>query len=1008
MLVQNEQKNLGNTAAIAALTLGLIILWPGLLKNLLVARGFIPHGHCYLWKPGLVALHLSSDVSIALAYSAISATLAYLVYTTRKEIPFHWMFLAFGTFILACGSTHLMEAWTLWHPVYWLSGMLKLMTAVASITTAVVLPTLVPRALALLESAKLSEERRLNLENANRELAALYDKLKELDEIKTQFFANVSHELRTPLTLILGPTQNLLAEKGLSQQQRRELAVIEGNARLLLKHVNDLLDIAKLEAGKMSLNRTDADLAQLVRLSAANFEAVARDRQINFSIETPESLPGSVDAAKIQRIILNLLSNAFKFTPQGGRIRCSLSAATDASGGNRAAIAVADSGSGVPVELREAIFERFRQVEGGATRRFGGTGLGLAIVKEFAELHGGSVSVSDAPEGGALFTVELSVAATAIASEPATLVESLPAEDIGLSLVEELSACDRPDPATEAQDADKALVLIVEDNPDMNRFLVESLGGEYRTAIAFNGEEGLQLALELQPDLILSDVMMPRLSGDRLARLLRNYPEMETTPIVMLTAKADDELRVQLLREGVQDYLMKPFSVEELRARVGNLIAIKRSRETLQRELASQNQDLQVLAKEVAASRRELQAALTAQQQQAEELARANRIKDEFLAVVSHELRTPLNSILGWAQLMRSGKLNAATVNKALETIERNAKQQVGLIDDILDVSRIVRGKIRLSMRPVNPVDVVQEAIETVWPTAQAKNIEIVKIFRETRLPEAPAGGQVWGDRDRLQQVAWNLLANAVKFTPPGGRVEIAIECQDACVQLRVRDNGTGIAPAFLPYVFEGFRQENSSTTRAYGGLGLGLTICRYLVELHGGTIFAFSEGEGKGATFSVSLPLARSLKAENQLELGGSDPPTFSNNLWSLDGLRVVVADDDADTCDLIAAALSQYGVQVTAVNSAAEAIAAIERVKPDILVSDIGMPGESGYQLIGKLRQLEAEKGAKIPAIALTAFARQADRDRALKAGFQMHLPKPVEPVFLAAAVAQLAEQA
>jgi signal transduction histidine kinase len=289
-MIRTDREKLGYGAAILTITLTLILLWPGLLNNLLAVNGFIPHGHCYLWRPGLVWLHAASDSLIALAYVAISATLAYLVHKTRQDIPFHWMFLAFGSFIVACGSTHFMDVWTLWRPNYWLAGGLKLITAVASVTTAFTLPPLVPKALALVQEAKLSEERRLHLETANQELAALYDKLKELDHLKTQFFANVSHELRTPLALILGPTEKLLTTGELNEEQRDDLEVVERNARLLLKQVNDLLDVSKLEAGKMDINYAEVDLTQLVRLTAANFDGLAQERQISFAIETPEAV----------------------------------------------------------------------------------------------------------------------------------------------------------------------------------------------------------------------------------------------------------------------------------------------------------------------------------------------------------------------------------------------------------------------------------------------------------------------------------------------------------------------------------------------------------------------------------------------------------------------------------------------------------------------------------------------------------------------------------------------
>lgn len=831
-----------------ATVMSIAFTYPELLQQLFSANGFIPHGHCYLWKPSLVWLHLLSDALIAGAYVAISATLAYLVYRTRREIPFHWMFLAFGSFIVACGITHFMAIWTLWHPIYWLSGLLKAITATASVATAVVLPSLVPKALALVESARLSEERRTHLEAANQTLETLYTKLKAVDQLKTQFFANVSHELRTPLALILGPTEQLLANTQLSQEQTNSLKVIDRNARLLLKQVNDLLDVSKLEAGKMEVQYANTDLAELVLLTAANFDGLAEERKISFTVETPGQLLTQLDIAKVRRILLNLFSNAFKFTPNEGKIRCTVSTASDAAPTD-AVITVCDSGPGVPRHLREVIFDRFQQIEGGSTRRFGGTGLGLAIVKEFTELLGGSIVVEDAPEGGACFTVKLPLLAPSdLRVEPADeAIGSI--EDTSRSMVEELRTRSQTPNAPLEPESDKPVVLVVEDNSEMNQFISATLASEYCTATAKDGQEGLEKALALSPDLILTDVMMPHLSGDQLVQQLRSYSQFDATPIVVLTAKADDDLQVRLLKQGAQDYLMKPFSVEELQARVGNLVAIKRTREVLQHELSSQSYDLEAMAQELSLSRRELQLALEGMQRQAEELAEANRLKDEFLAIVSHELRTPLNSILGWSRLLRSRKFDEATTARALETIERNSELQTRLIENLLDISRLLRGKLLLSLRPTHVQSVVQTAIQTMQVEAEAKGIQLEAQLDSTISP-------ISGDFLRLQQVFQNLLSNAIKFTPSGGRVAVKLEQQGDQVIIQVQDSGEGIKPEALPFVFDYFWQADSSISRKHNGLGLGLAIVRQLVELHDGQIEAKSAGLGQGATFTVTLPL--------------------------------------------------------------------------------------------------------------------------------------------------------
>lgn len=848
-MMSTRQSSVGYGIAAVLGAIAFLLTVNGGWSALLAANGFIPHGHCFLWKPGLVWMHVLSDSFIAIAYVAISATLAYLVYKARREIPFHWMFLSFGLFIVACASTHFMEVWTLWHPTYWLSGALKVITAIASVATAIILPPLIPQALALVETAKLSEERRSNLEAANHKLEAFNERLKELDVLKTQFFTNVSHELRTPLALMLGPLETLLSDENLASGHRQQLAMVDRNARLLLKQVNDLLDVSKLEANKMMVNDVPVDLAHLIRLTAANFDGLAQEKQIYFIVDAPESLPVQLDAAKIQRVCLNLLSNAFKFTPQGGTICCRLVVQAGEQGDKQICLSVRDSGMGVPLELRETIFERFSQGEGGTTRRFGGTGLGLAIAREFVALQGGTITVGDAPEGGAQFTVELPMIAPPEASIEALPVASGAASDMASLLVEELRTVTPTSEFNVLQPEGKPLVLVVEDNPEMNQFIATTLAPDYRTATASNGKEGLEQAIALRPDLILSDVMMPYLSGDQFIRQIRTCRELDMIPVVMLTAKSDVDLRVQLLRQGAQDYLMKPFSVEELRVRIGNLIAINRVRDRLQRELASQSHDLETLVEEVSQRRQELQIAVSTLQEQTQKLEQANRLKEEFLALISHELRTPLNSILGWSQALRVRKFDTTTTDRALESIERNARLQSKLIDNLLDISRLLRGEITLKRTPVYLPSVLTQVLTAMEPEVTAK-----KIYLESHIAEAIA--PISGDSTRLKEVIEHLLANAIKFTPDDGRIQVSLEQHDDAVQFQISDTGLGIKPEVLPYIFDCFRQADSSTTRPYGGLGLGLAIARQLVELHGGQIEAQSPGKGQGATFTVTLPI--------------------------------------------------------------------------------------------------------------------------------------------------------
>jgi signal transduction histidine kinase/ActR/RegA family two-component response regulator len=392
-----------------------------------------------------------------------------------------------------------------------------------------------------------------------------------------------------------------------------------------------------------------------------------------------------------------------------------------------------------------------------------------------------------------------------------------------------------------------------------------------------------------------------------------------------------------------------------------------------------------------------------------EQLARteaehANRLKDEFLATVSHELRTPLHAVIGWTHMLRGGGLDEATTARAVETIERNAKSQAQLVEDILDVSRMITGKLRLNIAPVDVASVINAAIDSIQLAAESKGIQLEVTFD-------PAARRVSGDAGRLQQVVWNLLANAIKFTSFGGRVEVRLERMGGNAKIKVSDTGEGINSDFLPFIFDRFRQADGTSTRKHGGLGLGLAIVRHLVELHGGTVEASSDGKGCGATFTIELPLAATPeRAPHQRREIESLQPNEEMSahflpLPSLDGVQVLLVDDDQDTLNMLTVMLTECRAVVQGVASAAEALEVLEWYKPDVLVSDLAMPGEDGYSLISKVRALEAENGRQTPAVALTAYVRIEDRARALSAGFNMFVPKPVEPNELITTIANLA---
>jgi CheY-like chemotaxis protein/two-component sensor histidine kinase len=398
---------------------------------------------------------------------------------------------------------------------------------------------------------------------------------------------------------------------------------------------------------------------------------------------------------------------------------------------------------------------------------------------------------------------------------------------------------------------------------------------------------------------------------------------------------------------------------------------------------------------------------LLSQEHEAREQAEAaSRSKDEFLAMVSHELRAPLNAMLGWAQILRSTKVDESTMTHAVEIIERSARTQSRLIEDLLDTARIVSGKLRLDIKPVDLTSVVENAVEVLRPAAEGKRIDV-------KLTLNAAREVITGDADRLQQIVSNLLSNAIKFTPQGGRVELRLERADPHVRITVSDTGKGITPEYLPFIFDRFHQADSGSTRRHTGLGLGLSLVRHLVELHGGAVYAQSSGEGAGATFTVNLPLRAVLP---QIGDRDGEPPVVTSegtlSAPSLGGVWALVVDDETDARELVATLLHQCGAKVTTVASAEEALAVLKAheggKQPDVIVSDVSMPDVDGYELIRRVRELSTKGGGRIPAVALTAYGRSVDRIRALSAGFQMHMPKPVEPAELATVVASLTGRA
>jgi len=938
------------------------------------------------------------------------------------------------------------------------------------------------------------------------------DALAQLDRAKTAFFSNVSHEFRTPLTLMLGPTEDALSspERALSGAN---LETVHRNELRLLKLVNGLLDFARIEAGRARASYQPTDLRALTVDLASTFRSAIERADLTFEVEC-EALPESiyVDHDMWEKIVLNLLSNALKFTFTG-----SIAVHLGWHDGH-VRLTVRDTGVGVAASELPRLFERFHRIEGTRARTHEGSGIGLALVHELVRLHGGSIEVDSELDRGTTFSITLPAGKAHLPEDsigetgrPTPTSAYTAYVEEALRWVPSSSSGLPSNRKSEAQVG--ARILVADDNADMREYIVRLLGQHWKVEAVSDGLEALAAARREPPALIISDVMMPRLDGFALIRELRLDPQTASIPTILLSARAGEEATAEGLRAGADDYLVKPFSASALLIRVEAQLSAARLRQSLRMAAESERQRLETIFRESPAAicvfrgpelrielanplilrllgktsaiigqpfaeavpeirgqgfiellhsvletgvphhgrealarldrerdgvlrdayfdfvyapfsssdgsidavfvhaydvteqvlaRRNSDLLRDAEQQARKDAEAANRLKDEFLATMSHELRTPLNAILGWASILRRGARDTEGLERGLATIERNALAQARLIDDVLDVSRIISGKLRLDIRRVDLIAIANAAADVVRPAAAARRVRLsVDHGSEPTI-------DLVGDADRLQQVVWNLLSNAVKFTPSEGSVTLRIERSGSAVRLIVRDTGSGIAAEHLPFIFERFRQVDSSTTRKYGGLGLGLAIVRHLVELHGGSVSAESKGLGHGATFSVELPV-RALhneppEASSSSAAEHASEPTQALTL--LLGVKILVIDDDEDSRLLLQTALERVGAWVRVADSAASAFKFLEQQRVDVLISDIGMPDEDGFSLMRRLRGLPMHH--RLKAVALTAYARAEDVTRALEAGFQRHVAKPANIAELARTIAELVERA
>ncbi|WP_013334228.1 ATP-binding protein [Gloeothece verrucosa] len=662
--------------------------------------------------------------------------------------------------------------------------------------------------------------------------------LAELDRVKTLFFSNVSHEFRTPLTLSLAPLQDILSDPThpLDPVQGERLELVHRNNLRLLKLVNTLLDFSRIEAGRIEAVYEPTDLAMFTTELTSVFRSAIERADLQLIVDCPPlPEPVFVDRQMWEKIVLNLLSNAFKFTFKG-EIRVSLANNND----NCAILQIQDTGTGIAPEHLPHLFERFYQVRGIQARTHEGSGIGLALVYELVRLHSGSIEVNSTLGEGTCFTISLPFGTEHLPSDrlldesddqPVRPLASTTIDSVAYRLEAERWL---PKDTNEEQDLECSqevsltpssfLVLLVDDNADMRKYLTRILSEHFQVEAVADGKTALAVAIEQVPDLILSDVMMPRLDGVELLQALRSDPRTKEVPFILLSARAGEESIIKGLEAGADDYLIKPFSAQELVSRVNAHLQMAKLRgEALDHERM------------------------------------ISRRKDELLSTVSHELNTPLVAILGWTRLLRGTPPSQPMLTKALETIERNAALQAKLIQDLLDISRINADKLLLSLEPVEIGSLIDIAISTVAPLASTKGIDL--IWHKTNEDGDASSVVVKGDPERLVQVMGNLLTNAIKFTPPSGRVSVELSvmrddnfADGGYAKISVIDTGIGIAAEFLPYVFERFRQGEG--TNGVKGLGLGLAISRHLIQLHQGSIYVQSQGIGKGATFVIELPI--------------------------------------------------------------------------------------------------------------------------------------------------------
>ena len=924
--------------------------------------------------------------------------------------------------------------------------------------------------------------------------------LAALDRAKTQFFSNVSHEFRTPLTLLLGPIEDLLADADLSRAAHERLDLAHRNSLRLLKLVNSLLDFSRIEAGRVTASYEPLDLAALTRDISSTFRSTMERAGLAFRVEcAPSRDPVWVDREMWEKIVLNLLSNAFKFTLEG-----SIQVRLQEQDGH-AVLEVADSGVGVPKDEISRLFERFHRVEGTRGRTHEGSGIGLALVHELVKLHAGAIEVESELARGTTFRVRIPLGTAHLPGDRLKAPRSqgtLPAgaqafvqeaqrwvADRNIETAGALRDTGGASPALQDRrfaSTFGARIVLADDNADMRAYVSELLTPHYVVESVSDGLHALAAARRERPDLIVSDVMMPRLDGFGLLREVRADESLRGVPLILLSARAGEESRIEGLDAGADDYLVKPFSARELMARVGamlerqrfhhEMLEIERQAQKAFRQRTAQFETLlveapigvylvdanfrlreinpaawptfgdipdllgrdfaevmrilweQPYANEVisifrhtletgepyyAPERIERRADrgvtefyewqvnriplpdgrlgvvcyfrdISAHVQARIQLENADRQKDEFLAMLAHELRNPLAPIRNAGELLSRALPQDTRAQAAVDIVKRQVSHLTRLVDDLLDVSRITQGRIELRRKPVQIADVITHALETVEPLLREKRHKV-------SVTQGFDGLRVNGDPARLVQCVANVLTNAAKYTDVNGDIRIETRREADTVSITIVDNGPGISADLLPHVFELFVQGQRTLDRSQGGLGIGLSVVKRLINMHGGEVTVTSAGQDRGTTFEIRLPLLT--EAQDASELRAAEPPAPR---------RILVVDDNHDAAESLAMLLAMDGHSVATANLPQDALERVESFRPDIVLLDIGLPDIDGYEVARRIRALP--QLANVRLVALTGYGQVEDKRRTEAAGFDNHLVKPVDVTTLQRTLALL----